>query len=102
MELRPRGRIHFFTRSRATLIHVKDTQNITLALPRGLLKRAKRIAADRDTSVSALLADALGRAVDEVERYAAARRRHVAGLGKARNLGTGGRRTWTRDSLHTR
>jgi hypothetical protein len=81
---------------------VKNTQNITLALPKGLLKRAKRVAADRETSVSALLADALARAVDEVERYAAARRRHMAGLGKTSDLGTGGRPTWTRDSLHAR
>ena len=81
---------------------VKETQNITLALPRTLLKRAKRVAADRDTSVSALLADALARTVDEVEGYAAAKRRHVAGLGKTADLGTGGRATWTRASLHDR
>ena len=90
------------TISRATLIFVKETQNITLALPRTLLKRAKRVAADRDTSVSALLADALARTVDEVEGYAAAKRRHVAGLGKTADLGTGGRATWTRASLHDR
>jgi hypothetical protein len=81
---------------------VKDTQNVTLALPRRLLKRAKRVAADRDTSVSKLLEEALARAVDDVERYTAARRRHVAGLGRTIDLGTGGRITWTRGSLHER
>jgi hypothetical protein len=81
---------------------VKDTQNITLALPKALLKRAKRIAADRETSVSALLVEALAGAVDHVDRYQAARRRHLATLDSGRDLGTGGRRTWTRQSLHDR
>ena len=81
---------------------MKDTQNVTLALPKALLKRAKRLAAERDTSVSALLADALAQTVDDVERYAAARRRHVAGLGRTTDLGTRGRSTWSRASLHER
>ena len=81
---------------------MKDTQNITLALPRALLKRAKRLAADRETSVSALMAEALAAAVDDEGRYAAARRRHVAGLATAADLGTRGRPSWTRDSLHQR
>lgn len=33
-----------------------EAQNVTLSLPRALLKRAKRLAADEDTSVSALMA----------------------------------------------
>ena len=67
-----------------------------------LLKRVKRVAADRDTSVSALMAEALGRLADEDRRYLAARRRGLAALRDARSLGTGGRRTWTRDELHDR
>jgi hypothetical protein len=81
---------------------VKDTQNITLALPRVLLKRAKRVAAERETSVSALLADALAHAVDDVERYGAAERRYVGGLNRRSDLGTRGRAAWTRQSLHER
>lgn len=79
-----------------------DTQNITLSLPRDLLRRIKRVAADRDTSVSAIMADALARVADEESRYAAARRRALAALRFARSLGTEGRRTWTRDELHER
>ena len=81
---------------------MKDTQNITLALPKVLLKRAKRVAAERETSVSALLAEALAGALEDSGRYAAARRRHLAELGQPANLGTGGKASWTRDSLHDR
>jgi predicted transcriptional regulator len=81
---------------------VAELQNVTLSLPRDLLRRIKRVAADRDTSVSALMADALARVADEDRRYAAARRRAVAAMHGARPLGTRGRRSWTRDDLHER
>jgi hypothetical protein len=81
---------------------VHESQNITLRLPRVLLKRVKRIAADRDTSVSALMAEALDRLTDEDRRYAAARKRALEALQSPRSLGTHGRRTWSRDDLHER
>jgi hypothetical protein len=81
---------------------VKDTQNITLALPRALLKRAKRVAAERETSVSALLTEALAGAVDDVDRYRAGERRFLARSERGSDLGTRGRATWTRESLHER
>jgi len=87
---------------RATLVVVAETQNITLSLPRALLKRVTRLAADRDTSVSALMTDALTRLADEDRRYSAARKRALAALRTPRSLGTGGRRTWSRDELHER
>ena len=90
------------TSFRATLFFVADIQNITLSLPRELLKRVKRLAADRDTSVSALMNEALSKLADEDRRYSAAKRRALAALRSARPLGTEGRRTWTRDELHER
>jgi hypothetical protein len=81
---------------------VADTQNVTLSLPRALLKRVKRVAADRETSVSALMAEALGRLADEDRRYAAARARALDALRSPRSLGTHGRRAWRRDDLHER
>jgi predicted transcriptional regulator len=81
---------------------VAENQNVTLSLPRDLLKRVKRLAADRDTSVSALMTAALARLTDEERRYSAARRRALAAMKSARSLGTRGRRTWTRAELHER
>lgn len=81
---------------------MRESQNITLSVPRALLKRVKRVAADRDTSVSALMTEALARLADEDRRYSAARKHALAALKSARSLGTGGRRTWSRDELHAR
>lgn len=91
-----------FTSSRVTLVFVEENQNITLSMPRDLLKRAKRLAADRETSVSALMTEALARLTDEDRRYSAAKKRALAALTSARSLGTQGRKTWTRDELHER
>ena len=79
-----------------------ENQNITLSLPRELLKRVKRVAADRDTSVSALMTEALGRLADEERRYSAARKRGLEALKSPRALGTRGQRTWSREELHER
>ncbi len=81
---------------------MSENQNITLSVPRELLKRVKRLAVDRDTSVSALLSEALARLTDEDRRYSAARKRALIALRSPRSLGTGGRRTWSRDDLHER
>jgi predicted transcriptional regulator len=90
------------TKTRATLNFVGQTQNITLSLPRALLKRVKRLAADRDTSVSAMMTEALGKLADEDHRYTAARKRWMTAARSGRSLGTSGQRTWTRDELHER
>ena len=81
---------------------MSETQNVTLSLSRELLKRVKRLAADRETSVSALMAEALSELADRDRRYSSARRRALAALAAARSLGTRGRATWTRDDLHER
>jgi hypothetical protein len=81
---------------------VGDNQNITLSLPRKLLKQAKRVAADRETSVSALMTEALTRLADEDRRYSSARKRALAALRSPQSLGTHGRKGWSRDELHER
>jgi hypothetical protein len=77
-------------------------RNITLALPVKVLRQIKRIAARRQTSVSKLLTQALEEMATREEEYAQARQRHMAWLEHAAELGTGGRITWSRESLHDR
>jgi predicted transcriptional regulator len=81
---------------------VAEYQNVTLSLPREVLKRVKRLAADRETSVSALMTEALARLADEDRRYSAARKRAMAAMKSAPSLGTRGEPTWTRAELHER
>jgi hypothetical protein len=84
-------------------VNPPDKQNITLALPRSLLRRVKIAAAERDTSMSAiitrLLEDFVRQKDDDYEKAM----RHALGvMKKGYDLGTQGRRTWTRDELHER
>jgi predicted transcriptional regulator len=79
-----------------------EKQNVTLALPKEILRKAKAIAAQRDSSLSALLTQALNEMVMADERYAVAAARHIDQLETAPNLGGGGRTAWTREESHDR
>ena len=79
-----------------------ERQNITLALRKDTLRKVKAIAARKGTSVSGLLANALEELVSKDEGYRAARRRHLRTLDAGFDLGTKGKRTWTREELHER
>lgn len=89
------------TESRATLKYVK-TRNITLAVPEDLLRQIKIVAADRDTSVSAMLTQALRQIADEEHGYAEASRGMLTDLRKGYRLGTFGKSVWTREDMHAR
>ena len=78
------------------------TRNVTLSLPSELLRKAKVLAAQRETSVSRLMAEALADLLAQEDTYAAAQRRHLALLAQGVNLGTHGRASWTREALHER
>lgn len=77
------------------------TRNITLSLSDDLIRRAKVLAAQRDTSVSALVGELLeqlaGSTPDYAEEWAAEERLMQDGLGLRV-----GDITWTRDELHAR
>jgi hypothetical protein len=81
---------------------VAGNQNIAFSLLGDLLRRVKRLAVDRHTSVSARMSEALSRLADEDRRYSAARKRALAALKSARSLGTGGHAAWSRDDLRER
>lgn len=74
--------------------------NITLKLDADLLRKVRILAAEADTSISALLAQQLEKAVREREGYEQAKRQALAALGKGFNLGFTPPRS--RDELHER
>jgi Arc/MetJ-type ribon-helix-helix transcriptional regulator len=79
-----------------------EKQNITLSLPKPLLKKAKILAAGEDKSVSELIREALEKRLRESSGYAAARNRQLKILEKGYDLGTGGVLDTTREELHAR
>jgi hypothetical protein len=79
-----------------------ETQNVTLALPKSLLQRAKVVAARRNMSLSKLLAQTLEQIVDSDAEYDHAREWHMRYLDNAQPIGPTEPRTWTRDDLYDR
>ena len=75
-------------------------QNITLSLDKTLIKKAKIVAVQRDTSLSGLLTDCLEQLTAQEESYQAAQRAALKHL--ARGYDLGGRRLSARSSLHER
>ena len=81
---------------------MESTQNVTLALPKDVLRKAKILAINRNTSLSGLLTQTLVDLVARQEDYQAARQRSLAMLSTAFDLGTGGKLDWKREALHER
>jgi hypothetical protein len=64
-----------------------STQNLTLKLPAATIKQAKVIAAERGTSISALVTGKIQELVGEDAEYQAARRRALEWLTHGWHLG---------------
>lgn len=80
-----------------------ESQNVTLSLPRALLRKVKVVAATRDTSISALLTNALEEIVgQEDDRRRRALRRTLTRAREGYDLGTHGRLQVDRGDLHAR
>lgn len=79
-----------------------ETRNITLAIPKEVLLKAKLIAVRRQTSVSKLLTNALEKLVQQEDAYARAQQRHMQWLEQGADLGTGGQVMARREELHER
>lgn len=77
------------------------TRNITLSMPDELVRRAKILAAQRDTSVSGLVARLLEQLVGDVRDYddVAAHERRLMQEGIGLRVGD---ITWSRDEVHER
>ncbi|MGQ0736932.1 MAG: DUF6364 family protein [Acidobacteriota bacterium] len=75
-------------------------KNVTIALDEATLREARRIAADRSTSLNALIREFLERLTLRESRARGARRR-IAELSRDSEAEVGPRH-WTRDELHER
>jgi DNA primase len=75
-------------------------KNITLALDENVLAAVRRYAANRGTTVNAIVRDHLGRIAEENDRLAAALKR-IREL-SAESTAEVGPITWTRDELYDR
>ncbi len=79
-----------------------NRQNVTLSLPKSLLKRAKVIAASKEKSLSQLLRESLEEKIKESTGYKKAMERQLRFMKKGFDLGTKGKITLSREELHER
>lgn len=79
-----------------------ETQNVTLALPKELLKRARILAVNKGTSLSGLLVQALNEMVDHQSGYEMAHKHQSQVFREGLDLGTHGAISISRDELHER
>jgi tryptophan 2,3-dioxygenase len=77
-------------------------QNVTLSLPKDILRRAKHLAIEQQTSLSGLLTRLLEDLVRKEDAYRKARESHLDTLNRIFDIGTQGRTKWSRDDLHAR
>lgn len=81
---------------------METTQNVTLAIPKNILRKAKILAVQKNTSLSGLLTQTLVDLVAHQEAYEQARQRNLVLLKSGVDLDTRGQITWKRDELHER
>ena len=75
-------------------------KNVTLAIDESLLREARRIAADRSTTLNAMIREYLQGLAERESKAARARERIVDLCRNSR--AEVGQRTWTREDLHER
>jgi hypothetical protein len=75
-------------------------KNVTIALEEATLRAARRIAAERSTSLNAMIRDYLDR-LTQRESHARSARRRIAELCRDSKAEVG-ERSFTRDALHER
>lgn len=79
-----------------------NRQNVTLSLPKSLLKKAKLLAVTKDKSLSELLRETLREKIEKDTGYKKARERQLKLLKVGLDLGSKGRIVISRDQLHAR
>jgi hypothetical protein len=79
-----------------------DNQNITVSLKKDVLRKAKILAIQRQTSLSTLLSQTIEDLVARDESYNIAWREHLTLLGRGFDFETGGKLPGQREDLHER
>jgi hypothetical protein len=79
-----------------------ERQNVTLSLPKALLRKAKAVAAQQEKSLSELLRESIEDKVRDVSGYRRAMERQLGLMKSGLDLGTHGRLSSSRDELHER
>lgn len=77
-----------------------EHQNVTLSIPKKILKKAKYLALEKNTSLSAMLTRFIVQMVEKDEAYKRASERHRKVLAQGMELGTEGIMNWQRDELY--
>ena len=77
-----------------------NTLNVTLAIHKDLLRKAKILAVQRNTSLSGLLTQTLADLVARQEGYEQARQRNLELMKDGFDMGTQGNMDWKREELH--
>jgi len=79
-----------------------EKQNITLSLPREVLKKGKMLAAERGISLNELVRKLIQSNTENEEEYRISADRQIKMMKKGVHLGTKGKISWKRDQLYER
>ncbi len=79
-----------------------EKQNITLSLPREILKKGKMLAAQKGISLNELVRELLEMTAENEEGYRISADRQMRRMKGGIPLGTKGKISWQRDELHQR
>jgi hypothetical protein len=79
-----------------------DRQNVTLSLPKSILKKAKALALKEEKSLSALIRESLEERIRRSIGYKKAMGTEIRRMERGLHLGTGGRIPCSREELHER
>ncbi len=79
-----------------------EKQNITLSIPKAILREPKHFAVDQGIPLSGFLVEALTERVKRLREIQRAGTRQRALMRRGLKLGTHGHATWKRDDFHAR
>ena len=79
-----------------------EKQNITLSLPKEILKKGKMLAAKRGISLNQLVRELLQMIVENEDGYRISADRQTKQMEEGIPLGTKGKISWKRDELYQR